>query len=80
MYKKQLLKLLFCPLLLLISIAALAQQVSVTGKVTDQNGDPIPGVNITVKGTSRGTNSGINGNYSITVNGNDILTFFEHRV
>ncbi|MDB5112265.1 MAG: TonB-dependent receptor plug [Mucilaginibacter sp.] len=77
MYKKQLLlKLLFCPLLLLISISALAQQITVTGKVTDGKGAPIPGVTITQKGTTVATNSGINGNYSITVrSGNDVLVF-----
>jgi TonB-linked SusC/RagA family outer membrane protein len=76
MYKKQLLlKLLFCPLLLLISIAASAQQISISGKVTDGKGNPIPGVTVTVKGTTKGTNSGANGNYSISATGNDILAF-----
>jgi TonB-linked SusC/RagA family outer membrane protein len=76
MYKKQLLlKLLFCPLLLLISIGAFAQQISVTGKVTDEQGSPVPGVTITVKGTTKGTNSGPSGNYAISLNSNDVLVF-----
>src|SRR5471030_1283894 len=77
MYKKQLLlKLLCCPLLLLmLSISALAQQTSVTGKVTDEKGGPIPGVSIIVKGTTKGVNSGVNGNYSINVNSNNVLVF-----
>ncbi len=51
MYKKQLLlKLLFCPLLLLISLSSFAQ-VSVSGKVTDEKGNAFPGVTILIKGT-----------------------------
>jgi len=76
MYKKQLLlKLLCCPLLLLLSISALAQQLSVTGKVTDSKGEPLSGVTITVKGTTKGVNSGSNGNYSINVNSNETLVY-----
>jgi TonB-linked SusC/RagA family outer membrane protein len=76
MYRKQLLlKLLFCPLLLLISISAFAQQISVTGKVTDDKGLPIPGASINIKGTSKGVNSNVNGNYSITLNSIDVLVF-----
>jgi len=75
MYKKQLLlKLLFCPLLLLMSVSAFAQ-ISVTGKVTDEKGSSFPGVTIAVKGTARGTNSDINGNYAITVKSSDVLVF-----
>jgi len=76
MYKKQLLlKLLFCPLLLLMSVSAFAQQITVKGSVTDEKGDSFPGVAISVKGTTRGTNSDINGNYSITVKSTDVLVF-----
>ena len=58
MYKKQLLKLLFCPLFLLISAVSFAQTISVGGKVTDAQGQALPGVTIIVKGTTRGVNSG----------------------
>ena len=40
-------------------------QVKVTGKVTDQKGDPLPGVNVLVKGTTTGTISATDGKYSI---------------
>jgi len=44
------------------------QQQAVTGKVTEAStGDPMPGVNIQVKGTTFGTISDAEGNYSITV-------------
>jgi hypothetical protein len=75
MYKKQLLlKLLFCPLLLLMSVSAFAQ-VSVSGKITDEKGDPFPGVTITIKGTSKGTNADINGSYLINAKSTDVLVF-----
>ncbi|MGS2741848.1 SusC/RagA family TonB-linked outer membrane protein [Sinomicrobium sp. M5D2P17] len=51
------------------------QQLRVTGTVTDPNGNPLPGVNIIVKGTSRGTMSDPDGNYNIRVMGTDVLTF-----
>lgn len=75
MYKKQLLKLIFCPLFLLLSSWAFAQKVAVTGKVTDENGQALPGVTITIKNGTTGTNSGVQGKYAINANGNDVLVF-----
>ncbi|MCE7039303.1 TonB-dependent receptor [Dyadobacter sp. CY312] len=40
---------------------------TVTGKLTDENGDGIPGVSIVVKGTTTGTVSSVDGAYSISV-------------
>lgn len=40
---------------------------AITGKVTDSNGEPIPYVNIMVKGTTIGTITDNEGNYSITI-------------
>jgi len=39
------------------------QQRSVRGNVTDNEGNPLPGVTISVKGTTRGTTTDLNGNY-----------------
>nr|WKN37767.1 SusC/RagA family TonB-linked outer membrane protein [Tunicatimonas sp. TK19036] len=51
-------------------------QISVSGKVTDQeNGDALPGVNVVEKGTSNGTVTDIDGNYSVNVNENATLVF-----
>jgi iron complex outermembrane receptor protein len=48
---------------LLISLGAFAQDV-VSGKVTDaRDGSAIPGVSVTVKGTTRGAQTDINGSY-----------------
>ena len=46
----------------------LAQDRTITGKVTSvQENDPLPGVNIRLKGTTRGTVSDVNGEYSLSV-------------
>ncbi len=42
-----------------------AQDKTISGTVTDQNGLPLPGVNIVVEGTTTGTQTDFDGNYSI---------------
>src|SRR5688572_18383241 len=55
----------FC--LLHISVA-LAQERKVTGKVTQSDdGSPIPGVNVTLKGTTLGQITDADGNYALSV-------------
>lgn len=61
-------------LFLFISFWGNAQDVDVTGKVTStEDGSPLPGVSITVKGTTKGTTSGIDGTYKISVPVNGVL-------
>ena len=51
-------------------------QNSLNGKVTDDvTSDPIAGVNVVIKGTSSGTSSDFNGDFSINVKEGDILVF-----
>ncbi len=51
-------------------------QTSVSGKVVDPKGDPLPGVTVLIKGTAKGTSTDFDGNYSISVeNSNDVLVF-----
>ncbi|MDR1937092.1 MAG: SusC/RagA family TonB-linked outer membrane protein, partial [Tannerellaceae bacterium] len=61
------------------SKSALPQQASgktVSGKVTDANGEPIIGANITIKGTATGTITDINGDYTLSnVPDNAVLVF-----
>ncbi|BDW91933.1 SusC/RagA family TonB-linked outer membrane protein [Flagellimonas marinaquae] len=52
-----------------------AQEKTVTGTVTDQDGVPLPGVNIVVKGTVRGTQSDFDGNYALQASTGDVLVF-----
>jgi TonB-linked SusC/RagA family outer membrane protein len=75
MYKKQLLKLFFCSLLLLLSSWAMAQKMTVTGRVTDEKGQALPGVTVTIKQTTTGTNTDIDGKYSISANRTDVIVF-----
>jgi len=42
-------------------------QTLVTGKITDQNSEPLPGASISEKGTTTGVISDFNGNFEITV-------------
>ncbi|WP_416440161.1 SusC/RagA family TonB-linked outer membrane protein [Leeuwenhoekiella sp. A16] len=52
-----------------------AQTKTITGTVSDDSGVPLPGVNIVVEGSSTGTQSDFNGNYSIQATIGDVLTF-----
>jgi TonB-linked SusC/RagA family outer membrane protein len=63
----------FC--LLTINVA-LAQNITVKGKVID-GGDktPLPGVSILIKGTQTGTQTDVNGGYSLSVPANATLVF-----
>lgn len=48
---------------------------TISGKVRDENNEPLPGVSITVKGTTRGTVTDASGNYSIEADPDDVLVF-----
>ena len=48
-----------------LSVPAAQQQITVTGRVVDQQGEPLPGVTITIEGTTRGVITDIDGSYSI---------------
>ena len=52
-----------------------AQDKTVSGTVSDDSGMPIAGVNIIVQGTSSGTQSDFDGNYSIMVDEGAVLAF-----
>lgn len=52
-----------------------AQERIITGNVTDQDGLPLPGVSVIIKGTTTGTQTDFDGNYSIEANTEDILQF-----
>ena len=76
--RQRLLKYIF-PVICLVGLTfsqALAQDRQVSGKVTDsETGDGLPGVNVLEVGTSNGTVTDINGNYSISVGQNASLSF-----
>ena len=52
------------------------QQITVAGTVYDELGDPMPGVNVTIKGTSMGVATNADGKFSLSVPGEkSVLTF-----
>ena len=53
--------------------AQVQQQQRVSGMVTDIKGNPLPGVSVTVKGTSIGVPTGANGNFTINAPADAIL-------
>jgi iron complex outermembrane receptor protein len=63
--------LLFCCILV---PATLFAQTTVTGTVTDKaNAMPLPGVNVVIKGTARGTSTDFDGNFSLEVNEGEVV-------
>lgn len=63
---------------LIIAFAQFAygQEITVTGTVTESSGDPLPGVNVVLKGTVTGSITDLDGKYSITVpDASAVLTF-----
>ena len=67
--------LLFC-LVAVISLSVSAQNVTVTGTVTDKTGETVIGASVVQKGnTSNGTITDIDGNFSLSVPANSTLVF-----
>jgi hypothetical protein len=60
-------------LLLVLSMQP-AQEKTVTGVVSDASG-PLPGANVIVKGTARGTQADLDGRYSVKAKTGDVLFF-----
>lgn len=56
------------------SFTAIAQNI-VEGTITDEQGQPVPGVNILEKNTANGVASDFDGNYTISVGDNAVLVF-----
>ena len=52
-------------IMMLFSVALTYSQTTVTGKVTDATGQPLPGANVIIVGTSTGTISDFDGNYTL---------------
>lgn len=62
-------------LLFLLPLSVNAQTLTVTGQVKDSQGSTLPGVNIIILGTSKGTVTDLDGNYSLTVSSGDQIKF-----
>lgn len=69
--------LIMCAVLLFFNGQAFGQERVISGKVTSaEDNSTAPGVNISVKGTSTGTSTDAEGNYRISVPGNDAILVF----
>lgn len=75
------LKFLLSCFMLLMSVVAFAQN-QVTGHVADATGEPIIGSNVTVKGTTVGTITDIDGNFTLEVGSTDgtlVVSFIGYK-
>jgi hypothetical protein len=54
-------------MLMILSTFAFAQKTAITGTVTDPSNEPIIGATVLIKGTSTGTRTDINGNFTLHV-------------
>ncbi|MFT3748761.1 MAG: TonB-dependent receptor [Agriterribacter sp.] len=53
-------------LIVIMENEALRKDITVTGKVSDASGNPLPGASVTIKGTSKGVTTDANGEYTIS--------------
>jgi len=60
-------------LALLMFSESIAQNIRVSGKITESDGNPVPGVTVLVKGTAEGTVTNIDGLYSLSCAPNSVL-------
>lgn len=62
--------------MLFINIALFAQDgYTLSGTTTDDTGIPVPGVNVVILNTTRGTSADFDGNFEISVTEGDVLQF-----
>ena len=53
---------------------------TITGKVTDNTGMPLPGANVIEKGTSNGASTDFDGNYTLDLTTSDAVLTFQWKV
>ncbi|GAA3619280.1 SusC/RagA family TonB-linked outer membrane protein [Flavivirga jejuensis] len=78
MKKKQLLIKLTFLLFILFSFSSNAQNKSLSGKVTDEEGKPLSGASVLVKGTNIGTMTDFDGGYTLHVSDQSIVLVFSY--
>lgn len=59
----------------IVSLSVFAQTAKISGKVTDEKNQALVGVSVVIKGTTKGTVSDADGNYSIEADGGQTLSF-----
>ena len=59
--------------------ASEVKQIDISGRITSEDGQGLPGVNVQVKGTGRGTSTDVNGNYKLTLpDANGVVLVFSY--
>jgi hypothetical protein len=58
------------------STTLFAQRSTITGTVTDENGDPLGGTTVLIKGMIQGSITGADGTYQVEVAGPDVILVF----
>ena len=64
--------------LLLCAVPGFAQNIAIRGTVIDESGEPLIGVNVTVKGTTIGITTDIDGKYTLNVPGENSIIVFSY--
>ena len=64
-----------CAVSVLLAAPAWAQTQAVSGRVSDTDGNPIPGVTVVERGTTNGATTGANGSFTLTVQPGAALVF-----
>lgn len=59
----------------ILSLSSYSQNRSITGRLTDDSGEPLPGVSVVIKGTTTGTQTDLDGVYSISAPIGSTLVF-----
>ncbi|MGK0454752.1 MAG: TonB-dependent SusC/RagA subfamily outer membrane receptor, partial [Paraglaciecola sp.] len=59
-------------------INEVAQKISITGIVVDKSGEPLPGASIIEKGTTNGTETDFNGNFSIAIKNKEAILVVQY--
>jgi TonB-linked SusC/RagA family outer membrane protein len=68
-------QIVFAALLSLHSFFAIAAPITITGRITNEKGEPVNGVSVVIKGSSTGTSSNDAGVYTISASKGQTLTF-----
>lgn len=66
---------LFCCALLLLPVSLRAQDLNISGRVVDADGEPVVGASVTVQGTTRGVITNVSGDYNLQASPEATLVF-----
>jgi TonB-dependent starch-binding outer membrane protein SusC len=78
MYRNQQPKLLLWMVSMLFSMFAFAQEKTVSGRVTDKEGKPLPDVSVKVKGTNTGASTNAEGMFTVHIAGPESILAFTY--